>query len=490
MKKVIVVGAGVSGLSAGIYARLAGFDVTVCERHRVPGGNLTGWNRGEYHIDNCLHWLTGTNPASPLYKMWEDLGALGDVEIYQSDSLFTCEYEGQTLSLSNDVEKFKNDMLLISPEDKKEINSLIKAIKAVSYIQGIGGKKHNRGANLFQLIDALPSLAKYYKLTAGELAKRFKHPLLRRFVESFFTENFGCIAMIYVFSSFCSENAGIPKGSSCAMANRMAEKFSRLGGELLLGREITEINRDGDTAVSVSFADGETMKADYIIITAEPAVAFPKLLGMPLPKYFAKQYAQQKLIRFSSYQCAIACDADELPFKGDLTFELPVKYRIGLMSKYLILREFSHESDFAPAGKNIIQTMVYCSERSAENFIKLRDRHRDLYEKRKKKMADMAIAAISEKFPQLSGKLRCIDVWTPATYKRYVDSEVGSFMGFAFSSKVIPQKLKNAVTGLKNVFMASQWLQAPGGLPIAAESGREAVKRILSREKRKKQPAG
>ena len=42
MKKVIVVGAGVSGLSAGIYAALAGFDVTVCEKHRVAGGNLTG----------------------------------------------------------------------------------------------------------------------------------------------------------------------------------------------------------------------------------------------------------------------------------------------------------------------------------------------------------------------------------------------------------------------------------------------------------------
>ncbi|MBO4217618.1 MAG: NAD(P)/FAD-dependent oxidoreductase, partial [Clostridia bacterium] len=485
MKKVIVVGAGVSGLSAGIYARLAGFDVTVCERHRVPGGNLTGWQRGEYHIDNCLHWLTGTNPSSEHYKMWEDLGVLGDVGIYQSETLFTCEYGGRTLSLSNDLEKFKSDMLDLSPEDKKEINSLVNAIRLVSFLQGIGGKEHNKKSNVFTLAASVPSLVKYYKLTTGELAKRFHHPLLQRFIASFFTENFGSLAMIYVFSNFCSGNAGIPVGSSCALANRMTEKFKRLGGELLLGREIKEINRDGDAAVSVTFADGETMNADYIIITAEPAVAFPKLLGMPLPKYFAKQYAQQRLIRFSSYQCAIACDAGTLPFKGDLTFELPPKYRRGLLTKYLILREFSHESDFAPEGKNIIQTMVYCSERSAVNFIKLREKHREAYEKRKKRMADMTVSAISEEFPELSGKLRCIDVWTPATYKRYVDSETGSFMGFAFSSKVVPQKLKNAVSGLKNVFMASQWLKAPGGLPIAAESGREAVKRILSREKRK-----
>lgn len=489
MKKVIVVGAGVSGLSAGIYARLAGFDVTVCERHRIPGGNLTGWQRGEYHIDNCLHWLTGTNPASYQYKMWEDLGVLGDVGIYQSETLFTCEYGGQTLSLSNDIEKFKSDLLALSPEDKKEINSLINAIKLASLMQGIGGKNHDKKSGLFTMIATLPSLMKYYRLTTGELAKRFRHPLIQRFMASFFTENFGSLAMIFVFSDFCSGNAGLPEGSSCAMAERMTDKFRRLGGELLLGREIKEINRNGDAAVSVTFADGETMNADYIVITAEPAVAFPKLLGMPLPKYFAKQYAQRKLMRFSSYQCAIACDAGTLPFKGDLTFELKPEYRRGLMTKFLILREFSHEKSFAPDGKNVIQAMIYCSERAAENFIRLRERNREAYEKRKKRMADLIIAAVSDEFPGLSGKLRCIDVWTPATYKRYVGSEIGSFMGFAFSSGFIPQRLKNAVAGLKNVFLASQWQRAPGGLPIAAESGREAVKRILSREKRKKQTA-
>ena len=489
MKKVIIVGAGVSGLSAGIYAKLAGFDVTVCERHRVPGGNLTGWQRGDYHIDNCLHWLTGTNPSSDLYRMWEDLGVLGDVGVYQSDTLFTCEYEGKTLSLSNDIEKFKKDLLALSPEDKREINSLISAVKLASFMQGVGGKKHNEKTNVFRLAASLPLLAKYYLLTTGELAERFRHPLIRRFIASFFTENFGSLAMLFVFANFCSGNAGIPEGSSRAMAERMTEKFRKLGGELLLSREIKEINRDGERAVSVTFADGAVMNADYIIITAEPAVAFPKLLGMPLPAYLKKMYAERKLMRFSSFQCAVACDCDELPFKGDLTFELQPKYRRALMSKYLILREFSHEKSFAPDGKNVIQVMIYCSEKASRGFIKLRARRRELYEERKKSMAELIISAISDEFPALSGKLRCIDVWTPATYKRYVDSEVGSFMGFAFSSGIVPQKVKNAVSGLKNVLLASQWLKAPGGLPIAAESGRDAVKKIIAKEKRRRQPA-
>ena len=78
MAEILIIGGGVAGLSAGIYSRLAGHSATVCERHFRAGGNLTGWQRGEYHIDNCIHWLTGTNPNTGTYKMWEELGALDD----------------------------------------------------------------------------------------------------------------------------------------------------------------------------------------------------------------------------------------------------------------------------------------------------------------------------------------------------------------------------------------------------------------------------
>ncbi|MDY5918433.1 MAG: FAD-dependent oxidoreductase, partial [Treponema sp.] len=43
MKKLIVIGAGISGLSAGIYAARSGFDVTIMEQHFTFGGLSTGW---------------------------------------------------------------------------------------------------------------------------------------------------------------------------------------------------------------------------------------------------------------------------------------------------------------------------------------------------------------------------------------------------------------------------------------------------------------
>ena len=52
MEKIIVAGGGIAGLTAGIYARLAGFDAEIYEKNPVVGGECMGWNRNGYHIDN------------------------------------------------------------------------------------------------------------------------------------------------------------------------------------------------------------------------------------------------------------------------------------------------------------------------------------------------------------------------------------------------------------------------------------------------------
>ena len=139
MKKIVIIGGGVSGLSSGIYALLNGFDATIIESHNTLGGNLTGWNRKGYHIDNCIHWLTGTNKDSNFYKMWETLGVLDDTPIYTHEALFKVDYEGDELGLYSDFDRFESELYRISKEDSKEIKKLIKAIKAAITLQGTDG---------------------------------------------------------------------------------------------------------------------------------------------------------------------------------------------------------------------------------------------------------------------------------------------------------------------------------------------------------------
>ena len=484
MANIIIIGGGVAGLSAGIYAQLNGHHATIYERHFKAGGNLTAWERGGYHIDNCIHWLTGTNPVTKLYKMWTDLGALGNVPVYQAESFFTFEKDGYTLSLGQSIDKLGEDMLAISPNDRKEISAFVKAVKAFHRINGIAGKNNDEKATSGQKLRAIPSVMRYYGLTTGELAKRFHHPVISGFIESMMTDYFSALALIMVFATFTGGNGGIPEGSSSAMAERMINRFLSLGGKLQLRKGIAKINTNKDTAESVTFDDGTTATADYVIVATDPAVTFGKLLSKKLmPKALKKQYNNPRMDRFSSYHCAYSCDASELPFSGDIMLEVPQEYRTELPTDYLLLREFSHEKSFAPEGKNILQTMIYCKEAEARKFISL-SKDKSAYKAKKKRISEIISKIITDKFPSLREKVNCIDVWTPATYRRYVGSEMGSWMAFALPPKMIPKKLDNRVKGLKNVILATQWLQTPGGLPIAASSGKRAIQAILEQEKK------
>ena len=63
-KKLIIIGAGLYGLTAGVYAQKAGYDTVIYEKNKVPGGECIGWDRsGQWlmlpgKVNSCVKRLT------------------------------------------------------------------------------------------------------------------------------------------------------------------------------------------------------------------------------------------------------------------------------------------------------------------------------------------------------------------------------------------------------------------------------------------------
>lgn len=479
MAKIVIIGGGVAGLSAGIYARMDGHEVTVCERHSVAGGNLTGWQRGEYHIDNCIHWLTGTNPKSEAYQTWVELGALGGMEIHQPEALFTCEANGERLSAYRDLNRFEREALRLSPQDEKEIRSLCNAVRAMGAFLGT---PLNDGFSLGEKLLHSPKIIRYSRLSTSELAKKFRHPLLRKLIVCMLGQDFTALALIVTLATFCSDNGGIPQGGSFAMAQRMSDRFCALGGVLKKGATVCKLRAVGKTVAAAELSSGEILEADYFICACDPKPIFENALGAKLPSQLQPLYESPEMKRFSSLHAAFSCDLSELSFRGDFIFELPTPYKRYLQSHFLILREFSHEPTFAPTGKTVLQAMVFCDEATANEYISLR-RNKSAYRAKKRELLELFQTAIAEKFPRLRGKLNVLDVWTPATYHRYTGAQAGEYMSFILPKGKFPFPVKSTVRGWSNLFLATQWQQPPGGLPTAAALGKRAARLVTQREK-------
>jgi phytoene dehydrogenase-like protein len=68
-KTIAIIGAGIAGLAAGCYAQMNGYDSEIYEMHTLPGGLCTAWERKEYVLDGCIHYLFGTGPGThPLLR--------------------------------------------------------------------------------------------------------------------------------------------------------------------------------------------------------------------------------------------------------------------------------------------------------------------------------------------------------------------------------------------------------------------------------------
>jgi hypothetical protein len=74
-KSIIIIGAGLAGLSAGCYGQMNGYRTQIFEMHTTPGGLCTAWKRKGYTFDGCIHWLTGSR-SGVFHRFYEELGAV------------------------------------------------------------------------------------------------------------------------------------------------------------------------------------------------------------------------------------------------------------------------------------------------------------------------------------------------------------------------------------------------------------------------------
>jgi len=62
-KTLVIIGAGLAGLSTGCFAQMNGYSSRILEHHSQPGGVAAAWKRHGYLIDGGIHFLMGTGPA-------------------------------------------------------------------------------------------------------------------------------------------------------------------------------------------------------------------------------------------------------------------------------------------------------------------------------------------------------------------------------------------------------------------------------------------
>lgn len=483
MGNVIIVGAGIAGLSAGIYAQRSGFNTVIYESHNLPGGASTSWRRKGYLFEGGLHWLTGSSPKKALNKLWREVGALDDTtKVLYRDPFFVLDYERTEVCLYRDAEKLRAHFLKISPEDAQEINTLCDDIKKfesvsmpVSNIRGIRMREKTAFSlsELFKTLRAVPRMMFYSSITVKEYAARFQSPAIRLLFESAIGPEQSATGLVFTIATLTCGDGGYPEGGSLAMTRRMADLYERLDGKIEYSKKVARILlKDGKTT-GVELNDGTIVHAQAVIVTQDTRMAIDTLFTPPLNEKWMQRMRENTNPLLNTF-IALGVEADLSMLPERLHFVPDEPFFCGGKQEPVVnLCNYAGYSGYAPDGCTALTGVIIGD---TYDFWKAA-KENGSYRSEKEKLAEKYIGILTRKFPQLEGKIAVWDVATPLTYERYLNSYKGSWMSVS-PVGTAPAAYPCKSESVNNLYFAGQRLMNPGGVPVALTTGRTAAQHL------------
>jgi len=114
--KIVIIGGGIAGLCAGVYARKCGYEVELLEQHHSADGLAASWRRGDYIFETCLHWLLGSNPAGDLHAEWLEVCDIDALHFINHDEFVCVEDEhGVSVHIYSDADRLEAELCRVAP---------------------------------------------------------------------------------------------------------------------------------------------------------------------------------------------------------------------------------------------------------------------------------------------------------------------------------------------------------------------------------------
>ncbi len=488
MKKIVIIGGGIAGLSAGCYAKMNGYDAHIFEMHNLPGGLCTAWKRKGYIFDVCIHWLEGTSPNSPFHRIWQELGVIQDKKIHYHDVSVRLISNGKIVNFYCDPDKLAKHLKEIAPEDSETIDELIYTIRKAYKLFNMPLTKAKELSNVIDKLKSVKSfmpfmkfLIKYARMNINDFAAKFKNPILQQAIlalmaDTQFDQFFGVPFMI------ATQGCGFPEGGSLNFSKSIEQNYIKLGGKIHYNSKVKKILVNNNKAIGIKLEDGREVKADMVISAADGySTIFKMLDGKYLNKKIRDCYETQAT--FPTYlQVSIGVDMD-LSKEPNLNNTIYNFYKLenpieiaGKEHKFLSLKNYAFDPTISPKGKTTLVAGFSCK---FENWEKLQH-DREKYQEEKEKVERAVISFLETIIPNIEDKIEAIDVATPLTIVRYTNNWKGSYMGWAnpFSAN-LPRTLPK----LKNFFMIGQWV-GDTGVSGAAKGGRDSIEYLCKKDKK------
>lgn len=429
MYDAVIIGAGMSGLAAGI--RLAHFGRRVCivERHTSIGGLNSFYRSGGRDFDVGLHAMTNFRPGDcrrgPLALLCRQLRIARDELALAPQIGSAIVFPGASLEFTNDFEHLRAEVHRRFPSQKDNFERL--AAGLADYLE-LGSPHTTRSAR---------------EVVAGWI----DDPLL---VEMIFCPvlfyggprphdlDFGQFSIL--FRSIFLEGLARPLEGIRPLLKLLVRKFKDSGGELRLGSGVGEITSAAGRAVAVVLDNGDELPARYILSTAgsRETMQLCRLAEEALPAAGEISFLESISI-LDAPPSTLGLNQTAVFFNDSPRFSYSrpddlVDLRSGVVC---VPNNFAYEEPM-PAGCVRLTALANYDRWAQLPSEEYREAKRQCYHS----MVDAAVRFV----PDFQAAVVATDVFTPTTICRFTGHENGAVYG-------CPEKRYDGRTHLENLLL-------------------------------------
>lgn len=432
----IVIGAGMSGLAAGI--RLAMFDkrVVILEKHSISGGLNSYYQRKNFdkpgirQFDVGLHALTNFikkgEKGKPFSKLLKQLRLSYDDFKLCPQTFSQIQFPDTTLKFSNDFELLQTEVNEKFSQEKDNFNKLVENIRNFNELDLTIGYASSREVLKTFLQDEL-------------LIEMILCPLL--IYGSAWEDDMDYAQFVIMFKSLYFEGFSRPEGGVRTIISLMMKKLQDAGAEIRFKAPVSEIltNENGD-AIGVKVGE-EVLLAPVILSSIgypETAKITPKLKSLISPRVGAMTFLESlfvfdKKIPLDQNQATITFynNAPKYEYRPATNFFDPRSAVVCFPDNYE-----THIRD----GEGMVR-ITYMA-----NFAQWKEMAREQYMEKKTEVATEAKKLMTKLLPSFDGKLLFEDTFTPVTIEKYTWHLNGTVYGST-------DKTRDGRTPVKNLFI-------------------------------------
>jgi all-trans-retinol 13,14-reductase len=488
---VIVIGAGIGGLSAAALLAKAGKSVLLVERHSRPGGCAHGFSRRKYRFDAGVHLVSGCGERGyrngrVIHKIGQALGIVEDTRFIPVSPYARVRYPGLDVHIHSGEEALIAGLCEAFPGEQDNLRALSRLCRDVAEEIMVAEEVLERART--EPISPTRILANLFRYRRATLASVLNEFIADSRLKSAYASlwpylgvppsRLSFLSWATMYAGYTYEGGYYCRGTFQRYADLLAGGLEKHGGELLLNASVRRIRTEGNKVTGIMLENGQIIRANTVISNADARQTAELLIGKEhLPAGYWDNLGRLSA-SLSAFVVYLATDLELSEpsvahesffyesFDHDANHAATQKGRPDWFSATVPTLA---DPSLAPPGQHLMMLTALCPFDAGVSWRKAKPDFQ-------RRLLDQA----ERHFPGLNERLLFVEAGSPRTVERYTLN----FQGAAYGWNPTPDQVganRPAIRGpLDGLFYAGHWTRPGGGVAGVGFSGMLAAQAVLN----------